>query len=88
MIRWPFVSRAFHDLQVEGLRTELAIATVDRSYWRGRAEQLIDAALARAGAIHQPTMEKVDRKNLASVAATIVGAMGIKEIDSSKGKVS
>lgn len=34
----------------------LAQTRVDRDYWKARAERLIDAALVRAGAIHEPTM--------------------------------
>ncbi len=80
---WPFITRSsvrYLDLQVE-------LLTVDRDYWKTRAEQLIDAALARAGAIHQPTMEQVGpRDTVASAAAIITSALSIREIDSSKQK--
>jgi hypothetical protein len=56
-----------------------------REYWRTRAEQLIDAALARGGAIHQPTMEqKRPADRIASAMAAVTSAMAVQEIDSSR----
>lgn len=51
-------------------------------YWRTRAERLTDAALSRAGAIHEPTM--VDRPAPAdkSPMELISRAMAVREIDS------
>jgi hypothetical protein len=59
--------------------------TLEREYWRTRAERLTDAALVRAGAVHQPTMEaKPDR--VQGTLAMVASAMSVQEIDSSKGK--
>lgn len=96
-MRWiwtllPFVGKAVHALELRELelahRDEtIAQLQAERDYWRKRAEQLIDASLARAGAIHEPTM--VDRKMpdpRLDPAAMISAALAVTEIDSSKKK--
>lgn len=82
-MKWPFVTRRVHDLEVEALRKELAAVSAERSYWRARGEQLIDAALARAGAIHQPTMEQRQAPDVASTLSMMTSALSVMEIDSS-----
>lgn len=86
-MKWPFVTRSVHDLEVLRRDGEIVELTEQRDYWRTRAERLTDAALARANAIHEPTM--VDRKpptGKENPAAVLVAAMGITEIRSDKGK--
>jgi hypothetical protein len=73
-----------HNLELDALRKELAEVSAERSYWRARGEQLIDAALARAGAIHQPTMEQRPRELATSMLSQIVSAAGMSEFDSSQ----
>lgn len=51
-------------------------------YWRSRCERLTDAALARRGEIHEPTMVS-EKPKPPSIVAQVVGALGIAEIDSS-----
>lgn len=69
---------AARDAVIADLREQLAD-------WKGKAERLTDAALARAGAIHQPTMEtKKAPDRIAGAAAAISAALSITEIDSSR----
>lgn len=82
----PFIGKGLHALEVLRRDEKITQLTADRDYWKMRAEKLTDAALARAGAIHEPTM--VDRKvpTDSNPAATLAAAMAITEFDSSKGK--
>lgn len=82
----PFIGKAIHVLELARRDDAIRELTEQRDYWQTRAEKLMDAALARAGAIHEPTM--VDRKVPTSTnpAAMISAAMAISEIDSSKGR--
>jgi hypothetical protein len=82
----PFIGKGIHALEV-GRRDEIIAELREQViYWRTRAERLTDSALARAGAIHEPTF--VDRKVSPHMnpAAVLAGAMSITEIDSSKAK--
>ena len=79
---WPWTSRRVHNLAVQALERENASLIEQRDYWKCRAEQLIDAALARTGAIHQPTMEQRPRPVEASGLQLIAAAMAVTEIDS------
>lgn len=83
---WPFIGRKAHALELVSAAREIAELTEQRDYWRTRAERLMDAALARANAIHEPTM--VDRKVDKSLnpASVYTAALSVTEIDSSKGK--
>lgn len=66
---------------------ELSEMTRQRDYWRAKAESLIDAALARAGAIHQPTMEtRPPADRITSGLAALTTALSVTEIDSSKSR--
>ena len=87
-MKWPFVTRKVHELEVERLndQVEAMLAAGNEQakqaqYWRQRAERLTDAALSRAGAIHEPTMveKKPEPKNIAS---TVAAAMAMKEFES------
>ncbi len=81
----PFIGRTLYLLELQRRDERIADLERDRDYWQRRAEELIDAGLARAGAIHQPTM--VDRKApVTDVASMIAGALAVQEIDSSKQK--
>lgn len=74
-------------VRAENVHLTIQVETIgaERDYWRHRGEKLIDAALARAGAIHQPTMEHGGpRDSVASAAALITSAMAVREIDSRK----
>jgi hypothetical protein len=62
---------------VARVTAERDAAIARETYWRTRAERLTDAALVRAGAIHQPTME--DPGPLASAPNPLRG-MQMKEI--------
>lgn len=67
---------AAKDAVIADLRAQLAD-------WKGKSERLIDATLARAGAIHQPTMEH--RKlpdRVAGAASMMTAALAVTEIDS------
>lgn len=59
-MRWPWLLRSTQEREMrwrtEALQDALAAARDQVAYWRGRAERLTDAALVRAGAIHEPTM--------------------------------
>lgn len=85
-MRWPFVSRRFHDLALDAAVHRVIAAEEQRDYWRTRAEKLIDQRLAREGAISEPTM--VDRKvsKDPSVAAQMIAAMSVTEIGEQKGQ--
>jgi hypothetical protein len=59
----------------------LAEMTAQRDYWRTRAERLTDAALVRAGAIHQPTMETPPpRDRVQAAASMLTAALSVTEI--------
>lgn len=87
---WPVVSRKVHELELALVRAELdharhaaQEAREHAAYWRTRCERLTDAALQRAGAIHEPAM--VDRpverpRDLAS----LVAGLAVREIDSTR----
>ena len=63
----------------------LVEVTKQRDDWKGKAERLIDAALVRAGAAHEPTMEaRKPADRVASATAALTAAMSVTEIDSSK----
>lgn len=87
MIRWPWISRALHDLAIKNLE-ERVLAKCDHldwalnreRYWRERCERLTDEALFKAGAIASPAM--VERKDVPNVAALVSSAMGMKEFES------
>lgn len=65
----------------------LAEMVTQRDYWRTRAERLMDAALVRAGAVHQQTMETpAPRNRVDSAAAIMTAALSVREIDSSKSR--
>jgi hypothetical protein len=56
-----------------------------RDYWRTRAERLMDAALVRAGATHQPTMEDTrPADRVRSAQSMLTAALSVTEIDSSQ----
>lgn len=62
---------------------QIAELTLQRDDWKGKAERLIDANLARAGAIHQPTMEyRKPQDRVAGAASMMTAALAITEIDS------
>jgi len=75
-VKWPFVTRRIH-------AEKLASVTAERDYWKDKAEELMDAALIRAGAIHQPTMARRPGPTNLDAASMITAAMAITEIDSS-----
>lgn len=77
-----FVSR----LRLEAVERERDAALQREEYWRIRAEKLTDAALVRAGAVHEPTMEARVPKGPASALTSIITAMSVQEIDSSKSR--
>jgi hypothetical protein len=90
-MRWPWLSRYAHELEMDVLRaTTVGLVNENDAlkgqveYWRTRAERLTDAALSRAGAIHEPTM--VDRpapsRDQESPMALLSRAMSVREIDS------
>lgn len=81
-MNWPFVTRGryFRDLQAEQAKV-LELRT-DVAYWKTRCERLTDAALARAGAIHSPTMVDVPKRDGRDVMGSISSALSITEIDS------
>jgi hypothetical protein len=79
-VTWPFAARS----TVRHLEVQNELLASDRDYWKKRAEQLIDAALARAGAIHQPTMEQRPREHVKSAMAMLTSALSVTEIDSSQ----
>lgn len=61
--------------------------TAQRDYWRARAERLMDAALVRAGAIHQQTMEDTAPKDrVRSAQSMLTAALAVTEIDSSQNR--
>ncbi len=89
-MKWPFVTRKVHELELAKLRDQLgyqqavSVANANQAtYWRTRAERLTDSALARAGAIHEPTMveKKPEPKN---PLATVAAALSMKEFDSAE----
>lgn len=85
-LAWPFITRGLHLIETQHRDAQIERLEAEVKYWQARAERLMDAALARAGAIHEPTM--VDRKVSPHMnpAAVLAGAMSITEIDSSKAK--
>jgi hypothetical protein len=89
-MRWPFVTRKVHELEMDALRAILAEAenrVVDagerEEYWRTRCERLSDAALARAGAISAPTMV-APPEHKPSGAELLARAFGQNEIDTGR----
>ena len=83
---WPFVSRHVFVTDQQHAQDVIRELAAQRDYWRTRAERLMDAALARANAIHEPTMvEKKIDKSL-NPASVYTAALSVSEIDSSKGK--
>ena len=91
-MRWlstllPFVSKALHALEVGQKDARIADLEQQVEYWRSRCERLMDAALVRAGAIHEPTF--VDRKTPETPAdkfGQILANLTTTEIDSTKKK--
>lgn len=81
-MRWPFVSRAVMDLALSAKNIEIVSLVRERDYWRTRAERLADAALVKAGAIHEPVMG--ERKAEKDPLKSAFGGMAVREIDSSK----
>jgi len=81
----PGVTHAVHALEVTRRDETIAALTTERDYWRARAEKLIDAALARANAIHEPTMRDVPPP-VQPVSAMLASALSVTEIDSTKGR--
>lgn len=57
----------------------------ERNYWREKAERIIDAALVRQGATHQPTMAPAPKPQ-PNPMHDMMRALSITEIDSSKRK--
>lgn len=53
-------------------------------YWRVRAERLMDAALARRGEIHEPTMREPKPPAGQSPMELIASAMAVTEVTSGK----
>lgn len=87
----PFITRGMHAAKIERLEDRIAhlegqVATLteERNYWRTRGERLMDAALARAGAIHEPTMVNKPPAPPVSAAALLTSALGISEIESGR----
>jgi hypothetical protein len=87
----PFITRGMHAAKVERLEDRIAFLEgqiVEKSgqivYWRSRSERLMDAALARAGAIHEPTMVGPKPAPPVSAAALLTSAFGITEIESGR----
>lgn len=80
------VTRRRHEQEVGHLQKQVETLTVERDYWKSKAEELIDAALVRAGAIHQPTMVPRRIPTGVDAASMIAAALSIQEIDSSKRK--
>lgn len=78
-MKWPFVARERHEEAIRERDAQI-------EYWRARAERLIDADLARRGAIHEPTMVDRPRAKVDSMASLISSALAITEIDSSKSR--
>jgi hypothetical protein len=67
------------------LREQLAKTEEQVTYWRVRAERLMDEAAAKAGLIAAPVME--DRSAMMDQLAKMVpalGGAGMREVDSSK----
>jgi ABC-type xylose transport system substrate-binding protein len=77
---WPFVTRKVFDLSITAQALRVAAAEQERDYWRTRAEKLMDQALARAGAISEPTMRDAVVRKDPSLAAGVIAAMNITEI--------
>lgn len=87
-MKWPFVTRKVHELEMDFLRGQLAAtlnqvddAKADRDYWKARAERLVDQALAKRGEINQPVMEQV-KPAAADPLSSAVALMAQKEFES------
>ena len=85
-MRWPFVLRAVHDVQVEALEREIADLRASKAYWRARAELFIDRSAAKAGLTHEPVMRHAGVADVPvdPFALNPFGGMGIQEIDTSR----
>ncbi len=79
-MRWPFVSRRVFEIEIVHRDEQIVDAVAREVYWRTRAEKLMDQALARAGAISEPTMVERKVSKEPSAAATMIAAMSITEI--------
>jgi hypothetical protein len=89
-LRWPLVTRTVHDMALHAceqrqsfLAAMLAEAETRETYWRERCERLTDAALARVGAIHEPTMQQRPPPPK-SLIETAMAGLAIREIDSAR----
>jgi hypothetical protein len=82
--RTVIVTRARLTREIASKDAIIADLTAQVADWKGKAERLIDANLARAGAIHEPTMvnRKVSDRG-AGAAGMMAAALAITEIDSS-----
>jgi hypothetical protein len=77
------VSRARLARELAAKDEMIAEIRAQRDDWKGKAERLTDAALVRAGAVHQPTMETPKpRDRVRDAAAMITGALAVTEIES------
>jgi hypothetical protein len=77
---WGWVSRARYLDAIH--RAEAAEAR--ESYWRDRAERVTDAALARAGAIHEPAWSQTLRAAAPDAVLQAFRGLAVTEIDSSR----
>lgn len=75
--------RSTHRLVVAHKEELLRGALEREAYWQRRAELLTDQALARAGAISQPTMVDAPKAQR-DMAAQMISAIAMREMDSSR----
>jgi hypothetical protein len=81
---WKSAKVAWLEAQLVLLEDRVQRASIERDYWKSKAEQLLDMALFKRGEITAPVFE--ERKVVAdrNPMLTVLGAMNTMEIDSSK----
>jgi hypothetical protein len=85
--RWPWVSRAELarvEAEANALNDKLIEMTLQRDYWRSKAEKLLDSALMRRGETAEPVFSPSPTPSVERTMGSIFGPLAVTEIESGK----
>ena len=88
-MHWPLMWRATHDslMQAQRAYSDLRFiqASGDASYWKLKAERLLDMALFKRGEITAPVFQEREKpRETTDPMLKILGAMQVREVETLK----